>query len=307
MKTKSISEFFGKATYGKFAFIFCITGILSSIPFYWPIGFSKVNSLCIGFGIITYLVFFKYLDLFVISPDANKGVIVQDYFIGVETPGDTVKVEELKIPEGQDALFTGINLVFPWVRPVGEPIPLEKEEPSERSIELTGLPGKGRFKITWVVPLTPVRNKYLVRYKLVTPKVAEDYVHSIVAAAISDAFVGKNGEDISKNVKKFSDDTLSGLFGGENTICDDENRIGRFTNKPFIKTIVRTDESAGTDELANRAAVIAGAVSNIIAASGSNQLAAAMAIASMTGQKLDPNILVGVNPAIATATGGTTP
>lgn len=221
---------------------------------------------------------------FWIQVDPNHGVVLQDYFKKEVGEEDTETNSEddskndkksLRIPNGQRAVFSGLNSKLPWEFPAAPPINMVKETDCSGTISVQGK-DTFRYSVTYKCPLTPVRSIYLPRYLMVEEKTAIDFFKSHVESEIRRMFSENEGSTICNNFAKYSEDYLAKLFDGNKIINNDENHYGRFSNTPLITDAKIEKSGQEAAEVGQRAEKLAAALKKLTDARVSPNVAAAI-------------------------------
>ncbi|NDB63749.1 MAG: hypothetical protein EB170_07785 [Nitrosopumilaceae archaeon] len=240
--------------------------------------------------ILWIIIYFFWIGKhFWIQIDPNHGVVLQDYFkkevaekdasvIGgaVNQAGTpTADKKSLRIPNGQRAVFSGLNSKLPWEFPAAPPINMVKETDCGDTISVQGK-DSFRYTVTYKCPLTPVRSIYLPRFLMVEEKTAIFFFKSHVESRIRKMFSENDGKVICDDITKFSEEYLSTLFKGDQIITDEENHYGRFTNTPLITDAKAEKSGQDAAEVGARANKLAEAIEKLTDKGMSANVAAAL-------------------------------
>jgi hypothetical protein len=290
--------------------------VLSILPF--VIVFLALTLLGVNFeyttltSIVLWIIiyFFWIGKHFWIQVDPNYGVVLQDYFkkevaekdasvvessvVNQTTGTPTADKKSLRIPNGQRAVFSGLNSKLPWEFPAAPPINIVKETDCGDTISVQGK-DSFRYTVTYKCPLTPVRSKYLPRFLMVEEKTAIFFFKSHVESRIRQMFAKEAGKEICDDITKFSEQYLATLFGGDQEIIDDENHYGRFTNTPLITDAKVEKSGQDAAEVGARAGKLAAAVGKLTVKGISANVAAALLEGKDVelidiGGKIDPSM-----------------
>jgi hypothetical protein len=204
-------------------------------------------------GLVAYCwIYPRYLlKHFIINPDTNFGVVLQNKLLFASTEDEAeLNVNPEAIPSGQRAVYTGLNVKYPWEFPVCDPIPMVTEVPTVNTFVATDKDGK-RWNITTTVPLTPLGGQYLTRYLRAGDGAAKAYFGSVAENCVRTALSDLEGKAFAKNVRNSAKEIFDAAFGGTNTTTD-EKRYGRFTNEPFISAMTPFGEDQIYDQVEDR-------------------------------------------------------
>lgn len=150
-------------------------------------------------------------------------------------------VDDLEIPKGQRVVGTGWSPKRFFEYPVGNPIATKNEE-VRKPIEIrdkNNIP----FSITLRFFLRPIKGHYLARYPLIPDDVAKDYFTGRFTQYMEGVLADKDGDkDVINKLEDAKSDFALGLeaiFGGSNTISDDEKRYARTVHDIAIVEIAK--------------------------------------------------------------------
>lgn len=281
-------------------FIICLALIL--------LGVKVGNSILISIPSWIVIYFFFIGKSFWVEVAPNYGVVLQNYFKKESAGNSTTTTEKtqtdssdeknkvIRIPNGQRAVFTGLNMKLPWEFLAAPAISLVKETKCEGTISVQGKEDKFRYSVNYKCPLTPVANIYLPRYLMVEEETAIAFFRSHVESAIRKMFTEESGDEICADYKKYSKKYLATLFGGDDEIVHDENYYGRFTNTPFLADVKIEKSGQDAAEVGAKATKLASAIKLLTNKGMSANVAAAL----LEGKDVELIDIGGnVNPALA--------
>ncbi len=262
---------------------FILLGSIMSAVIWLILGTNTKNTLFIGFLIWGSLYFFVLFDRFWINPDANTQVILQNYFQKPSNGGYGDMVNDLEIPKGQRVVDTGWSPKRFFEYPVGNPIATKNEE-VRKTIDIRDKDNVP-FAVTIRYFLRPIKGNYLARYPLVPDEVAKDYFTGRFTQYMEGVLADKHGDkDVINKLEDAKSDFALGLeaiFGGSNTISDDEKRYARTVHDIAIVEIAK----GKTAQAAAQVEVMA------------KQLA--KATSALTKKGVDPSIAASISAALA--------
>lgn len=240
--------------------------------------------------VIWSIIIGKNYKHFVIFPDDNEGIILQNNFI---RPIATLLVSaDVVSTRGWRAVFAGFNLKWPWEVMIFKPISLQKSTPLSGRVSSLSRDDKIVI-VDWVGSATPMRDGRLKAYHTseeeafvnMNQAIIDLEVQSITRANDIDVIVEKSSTLYSGICEK--------LFGGDG-FHKIELASGRHIDKIAAKSVTPDDPTLRAKQAEANVESVAGTIERLRTAVGGDSISLQMAMAIHFGTE-KPEILQFVN------------
>lgn len=290
---------FGTYTVGLVALV----ALLYFIWMWWTVGKTvMITLILLGFGIswlVSYLmempygsasyigwviwamIIGKHYKNFVVFPDDNEGIILQNNFIrpivnNLSSVGPTST-------RGWRAIFVGFNLKWPWEVMIFKPIPLQKTIPLSGKVNCLSKDNKSVI-ITWVGSAKPMKDAKLVRYYTteeaafvgINQGLIDLEIQNITRDNELDKILAKSDEIYANICKK--------LYKGDN-YSDSEIDSGRHVDTITATSVVADDATLRAKNATANVESVAVVIERLRKATAGDSVAFQMALALHFGQE----------------------
>jgi hypothetical protein len=280
--------------------------------FWWSVN-SKIVATLVSFGLgiswlISYLFEMPYSSAsyigwiiwsiiigknykhFVIFPDDNEGIILQNNFI---RPIVTLLVSaDVVSTRGWRAVFAGFNLKWPWEVMIFKPIPLQTTTPLSGRVSSLSKDDKIVI-VDWVGSARPIRDRRLVAYYTTEEEAFVNMNQAITDLEIQSITRENDSDIIVKESSTLYSMICEKLFGGDG-FHKIEVASGRHIDKIAAKSVRLDDPTLRAKQAKANVEPVAETIERLRTAVGGDSISLQMAMAIHFGTE-KPEILQFVN------------